>query len=95
MGVLGGGLLGRLGNAILQLQHGEGPIAPGGHEVVGQLGEGMLGGIAEGTGVEGANGTGLTGGLERGRLGRLTKAAAPGRGPLQGHGWAMAVLGAP
>ena len=94
LGVVGGGLFGRLGNAILQFQHGEGAVAPGRHQVVGQLGEGMLGGIAEGAGVEGANGPGLSGGLERGRLGRRAKAAAAGGAPLQGHGRAMALLGA-
>ena len=63
LGIIGGSLLGRLGDAVVELQQGELPVAPGGHQGFGQMGEGLLCGFGEGAGVEAAEGAGVAAGF--------------------------------
>ena len=83
LGISGGGLLSRLGDAVLEFEHREGPVAPGVNEVTAQLAEGLLGGRLESTGIQSAKGLGLAGGLE-GICGLTGKTAAAAGGAL-GH----------
>ena len=66
LAIFAGGLLGRLGDAVFQFQHGELAITPGRHQLLAELGEGLLGGLREAAGVEAAQAAGLAGGLRRG-----------------------------
>ena len=81
LGIGGGGLLGGLGDAVLEFQDREGPVAPDRHEITAELAEGLLGGGQEGTGIEGAEGLRLAGGLE-GVGGPAGETAAAGGGAL-------------
>ena len=84
IGIGGGSLLGRLGDAIFKFQHGERPVTPGFHKLPAQLAEGILSGRQEGTGIESAKGLRLTESLE-GIRGRTSETNSTSRW-AQGNG---------
>jgi hypothetical protein len=59
LGVFAGGLFGRLGDAVFQLQQGELSVAPGIHKVFGESGQLLLAGFGETAGIEAPQTAGL------------------------------------
>ena len=52
VGIIGGSFLRCRGNAFLQLNQGQGPIAPGLHQIPSQLSQSLIGVVGENTGVK-------------------------------------------